>query len=128
MAQGRKTGGRKKGSKNSRTKVKLALVAEAAAAAGTTPLEVMLENMEFARTEAKRILGQLIDNGSDLPEKFNEFAELLRFRAMSQQAAKDAAPYMHPHLAAVAHTGSDGGAIQIERIERTIVSPKNRDA
>ena len=30
--------------------------------------------------------------------------------------AKDAAPYMHPRLAAVEHTGKDGGAIQHENV------------
>jgi hypothetical protein len=30
---------------------------------------------------------------------------------MAQECAKDAAPYIHPKLAAIEHTGADGGAI-----------------
>lgn len=36
-------------------------------------------------------------------------------------AAKSAAPYVHPRLQAVEHTGKDGGPIEITRIE--LVAP-----
>lgn len=112
MASGGKRlgAGRKRGSATKRTRE----IAERALAEGITPLEVMLENMNFARTEAKRVLGMLIDSGTPLPEKFNELGELLKFRAMAQEAAKDAAPYMHPRLAAVEHTGKDGNALVVK--------------
>lgn len=42
--------------------------------------------------------------------------------------AKDAAPYMHPRLAAVEHSGKDGGPIEVTRIERVIVDPSDPDA
>lgn len=56
-----------------------------AAASGITPLEVMLEAMNSFR------------ESGDM-EKAAGFA-------------KDAAPYIHPKLAAIEHTGKDGGAI-----------------
>ena len=39
--------------------------------------------------------------------------ETLPFEPNRFEAAKAAAPYMHPKLAAVEHTGAEGGAIQI---------------
>lgn len=84
MAKGVKTGGRQKGSKNKATVEKEAGQAEVvakAAAAGITPLEVMLGAMRDAWPHDK-----------DAAARF----------------AKDAAPYMHPRLAAVEHTGKDG--------------------
>lgn len=38
-------------------------------------------------------------------------------------AAKAAAPYVHPRLAAVEHAGPNGGPIQFSKIERVIVDP-----
>lgn len=43
------------------------------------------------------------------------------------EAAKAAAPYVHAKLAAVEHSGPDGGPVQLEKIERVIVDPQNRD-
>lgn len=77
----RKGAGRKFGSATQKTRE----IADKAAASGITPLEVMLEAMNSFR-----------ENG-DI-EKAAGFA-------------KDAAPYIHPKLAAIEHTGADGGAI-----------------
>lgn len=33
------------------------------------------------------------------------------------EAAKAAAPYVHPRLASIEHTGKDGGPIEVTRIE-----------
>lgn len=103
----RKGAGRKAGSATTKTRA----IADKAAASGITPLEVMLENMVFAHQEASGLLQRLLDGGAETPEGFNEMKELLRFRAIAQEAAKDAAPYLHPRLAAIEHTGKDGGAI-----------------
>ncbi len=35
-------------------------------------------------------------------------------RQMAHECAKDAAPYVHPRLNSVAHTGPDGGNLTIE--------------
>lgn len=83
MAHGGKRvgAGRKAGSATRKTRA----IAERASAEGITPLEVMLQAMR-KHVEA---------------ERWDEAAA----------QAKDAAPYMHPKLAAVQHTGRDGGPI-----------------
>ena len=78
-----KKAGRPKGSPNKKTQE----IAAKAIESGISPLEVMLEAMRWAR-----------DNG-DL--------------TAAAGFAKDAAPYIHPRLAAVSHTGANGGAIQL---------------
>lgn len=65
-----------------------AQVAAEIAATGETPLEFMLKRMR--------------DEAAD---------PLMRF-----EAAKAAAPYVHPKLAAIEHTGKDGGPIQTEEL------------
>jgi hypothetical protein len=73
MALGRKTGGRKKGSRN-----RAAIAREKAiAASGVTPLDFML--------------GVMRDERASLDLRF--------------EAARSAAPYVHPKLASVAHGG-----------------------
>lgn len=71
--------GRPKGSRNARTKAVIKLV-DRALKADATPLEVMLKAMNDALER------------NDLPA--------------AHAFAKDAAPYVHPRLAAVAHSGS----------------------
>jgi hypothetical protein len=84
----RKGAGRKPGSATKKTRA----IADKAAAEGITPLEVMLEAMNAFRS------------AGDL-DKAAGFA-------------KDAAPYIHPKLAAIEHTGADGGEIKtVSRIE-----------
>ena len=85
MARGGKRAGagRKPGSATKRTRE----IADAAAAEGVTPLEVMLKAMR-EHYDA---------------ERWDEAAAV----------AKDAAPYMHPKLAAIEHSGKDGGALQV---------------
>jgi hypothetical protein len=79
----RKNAGRKAGAATRKTRE----IADRAALQGITPLEVMLEAMNSFR-----------DKG-DI-EKAAGFA-------------KDAAPYIHPRLAAVELTGKDGGPVVI---------------
>lgn len=67
-------------------------IADKAAASGITPLEVMLEAMNTFR------------NRGDL-EKAAGFA-------------KDAAPYIHARLAAVEHSGPNGGPIELSAKEQ----------
>lgn len=78
--------GRKKGSPNSKTR----MIAEKAMEQGITPLEYMLQVM---RTE---------------PDPELEPREYLAAVNMRLDAAKSAAPYVHPRLAAVEVTGKDG--------------------
>lgn len=89
MAKGVKTGGRKRGTPNKATEAE-AKKAKAIADSGMTPLEYLLKVM---RDES-------------VPQ--NERVD----------AAKAAAPYVHPKLANIEHSGKGaGGAIQI------IISP-----
>ena len=87
---------RKKGSLGQRTR----LIAEAAIADGDAPLNVLLSVMRKAYAD------------KDLP--------------LALDAAKAAAPFCHPRLAAIEHTGKDGGPIATmgvsarERIARKI--------
>jgi hypothetical protein len=76
MAKGRKTGGRRPGSRNKATAAKAAAIARS----GLTPLDYMLSIM---RSESQP---------SDI----------------RLDAAKSAAPYVHPKLAAIEHTGKGG--------------------
>lgn len=122
----RKGAGRKPGSATKKTRE----IADKAAAEGITPLEVMLDNMRFAHSESSSLLAKLLENPQVVPDDFNSLKELLRFRGMAQEAAKDAAPYIHPRLAAIEHSGKDGGAIQtenkwlVELVSPNGVSPK----
>lgn len=45
-----------------------------------------------------------------------------------QWAAQNAAPYVHPRLAAVEHTGDPDKPVKLEVIQRVIVRPADRDA
>jgi hypothetical protein len=103
----RKGSGRPPGSATRRTRE----IADKAMAEGITPLEFMLNIMRqepMADIEDPRVLTDIM--------------------AMRFEAAKAAAPYIHPRLAAVEHTGADGGAIQFSEIRRTVVDPANPDA
>ena len=71
-----------------------AQVAADIAATGETPLEFMLKRMR--------------DEAAD---------PMLRF-----EAAKAAAPYVHPKLAAIEHTGKDGGPIETVDMTETEVA------
>lgn len=83
---GRRAGaGRKPGSLNIRTRA----IAEAAAAQGVTPLEVMLSNM--------RRYWQLALDAEGTAQGEDELA----YRRLAQDAATDAAPFVHPRLSAV---------------------------
>jgi hypothetical protein len=98
MARGGKRAGagRKAGSATRRTRE----IADQAAAEGITPLEVMLKAMRF-HVDAKR---------------WDEAATV----------AKDAAPYVHPRLAAIEHAGPEGGPIE-HSVEVVIVDGKDQD-
>jgi hypothetical protein len=101
---GRRAGaGRKKGSATKKTRE----IADKAAAQGVTPLEFMLGVM---RAKLPRSL-----KGSALVQ-----ALTLRF-----EAAKAAAPYMHPRLTAVEVTGADGVPLVPTTIQ--LVAPGNDD-
>lgn len=81
MAKGKKTGGRKKGSRNLRTEAQAAAIE----CSGLTPLEFMLNVLR--------------DPQQDYDVRL--------------EAAKSAAPYVHPKLANIELTGKDKGPLEI---------------
>lgn len=88
---GRRAGaGRKPGAATQKTRA----IADAAAAEGVTPLEFMLEMMRRPTVH-------------DDP-KIQSVREQMAF-----EAAKAAAPYMHPRLAAIQHSGETRSTVQI---------------
>lgn len=94
---GERRGGRQKGTPNRRTTERM----QAIEAGGAMPLEIMLG---AARTLwAKAHEGETVD--LDMVERAGSMA-------------KDAAPYVHPRLASVAHTGRDGGPIAVADLSR----------
>ena len=103
-------------------------VAERATAEGKTPLEIMVENMRHFQQvaldaeatldglSASEFSSQVPENAS--PEEQFKFllAQVKKtagFRQLAQDAARDAAPYVHPKLAAIEHTGKDGGPVAV---------------
>jgi hypothetical protein len=93
---GRRPGaGRKAGSANKLTRK----IADKALAEGTTPLEYMLK---LLRAE---------------PTPDADAAEKARLEAMRFEAAKAAAPYVHPKLQAIEHKGPNNGPIKVEHFD-----------
>lgn len=87
----REGAGRKPGGQNAKS----AAIAQKAAAAGITPLEYMLDLMR-----------------EELPEEADATVKIAH-KALRFEAAKAAAPYVHPRLTALQHQGHDGGPLKI---------------
>lgn len=132
MARGGKRvgAGRKVGAITKRTRA----VAERALAEGKSPLDVMLENMRHFQQvalDAEATLEGLTASefSAQVPKKASpeeQFKFLLAqvkktagFRQLAQDSARDAAPYMHPRLAAIEHTGANGGPIETKDVSPT---------
>lgn len=97
---GERRGGRAPGVKNKNTQ-RRADVATKALLSGITPLEFLLNVMrEPEPTKGK-------DEDSAL-----FVARFVGWRDRAIEAAKAAAPYVHPKLSNIEHAGKDGGAIQ----------------
>lgn len=94
--------GRKTGSLTKRTRQ----IAEAVATQGITPLEVMMKVMHQLYEEAGNVSEQ------DLGDK--ELASEARIKLLNMAATvgRHAAPYVHPRLSAIEHTGKDGVPLQ----------------
>jgi hypothetical protein len=91
MAKGKKTGGRKKGSINKRTKIRAELLNNIAKHGGVTPVEFLLAEMR------KPIVGKMT------------FEQRMRVREYRASCANQAAPYLHARLASVEHRTPPGG-------------------
>lgn len=94
--------GRKTGSLTKRTRQ----IAEAVATQGITPLEVMMKVMHQLYEEAGNVSEQDLGN--------KELANEARIKLLNMAATvgRHAAPYVHPRLSAIEHTGKDGVPLQ----------------
>lgn len=105
--------GRKEGSLTKRTRA----IAEAAVAQGITPLEVMISTMMALYKEAGNCSRDHHDHGDNSKEHDDgEGAVIMENRikllSMAATIARHAAPYVHPRLSAIEHTGKDGAPLQ----------------
>jgi hypothetical protein len=94
--------GRKTGSLTKRTRQ----IAEAVATQGITPLEVM-----------RKVMHQLYEHASnvreeDFSEKESASEARIKLLNMAATVGRHAAPYVHPRLSAIEHTGKDGAPLQ----------------
>jgi hypothetical protein len=93
--------GRKPGRLSNRTIARKEL-ASAAAGEGITPLELMLKRMRYYHSLAEREMRK----GEEADRHIIDAA-----LKAANESAKDAAPFLHPRLSAVEHTGSPVDAI-----------------
>jgi hypothetical protein len=106
MRGGKREGaGRKPGSKTQKT----AEIALKAAEQGVTPLEYLLEVMR-----------------KPIPDDMSDELKA-RMIGSRMDAAKAAAPYVHPRLQAIEHSGKDGGDIPIS-LKIEYVDPATKKA
>jgi hypothetical protein len=92
--------GRKKNAPNKATKERQAAIA----ATGATPLDVIIADMRFHYDRAQQEIAK------GLRARKKTIADEL---SAARTAAKDAAPYVHPRLAAIEHMGKGGGPIEV---------------
>lgn len=110
-------------------------VAERALATGMSPLDVMLDNMrhfqQVALDAEATLEGLTAEEFSEQvppaasPEDQFKFLlaqvkKTVGLRQAAQDAARDAAPYVHAKLASIEHKGEDGGPVIHEIIIRGI--------
>lgn len=127
----REGAGRKKGSLTIRTQE----TAARALAEGKSPLDIMLDNMRHfqkvamdAETVIESLTAEEIASlGQTHEDQFRALLAKVKqaagLRQMAHECARDAAPYIHPKLSAVSHTGPDGGPIKHQIVERIVVDP-----
>lgn len=106
---GRRQGaGRKPGAATTRTRAAAdRIAATSQAGAILSPLDVMLENMRFFHARGEEALAKLMAMPADAPqsERTDVYNDLMKLKGLANEAAKAAAPYAHPRLAAVQVSG-----------------------
>ncbi|MBU3617661.1 hypothetical protein [Polynucleobacter sp. JS-Fieb-80-E5] len=102
--------GRKEGSLTKRTRE----IAEVAAAQGITPLEVMMSTMMALYKEAENYNKHDDHAHEGVGHDHNIMITESRIKLLNMAAtiARHAAPYVHPRLSAIEHTGKDGAPLQ----------------
>ena len=99
--------------KKAETLRNLAIV-EQALADGMTPLHVMMKNLRWWQERAEtagNVLRAAYPRLEDCPA--DKVDDVGRIRLVASKLAMDAAPYVHPRLAAIEMTGSEGGPLQM---------------
>lgn len=86
---GERRGGRSKGTPNKANKERERIIA----ADGITPLEVMLKRMRYHSAKADKAIKSKDESGAE------------KHMALADDAAKAAAPYVHPKLSSVEMSG-----------------------
>jgi hypothetical protein len=115
MARGgkREGAGRKAGGKNRRT-MTAAELRDRLMEEGETPLEVLTEYMRRGKFSTDKLMEQLEGDAlarlADAPaEKIEALTALVKetraLVSVTKDCAKEAAPYFHPRLAAIEHSG-----------------------
>ena len=102
--------GRKEGSLTKRTRE----IAEVAAAQGITPLEVMMSTMMALYKEAENCTKRDDHAHEGVGHDHDIMITESRIKLLNMAAtiARHAAPYVHPRLSAIEHTGKDGVPLQ----------------
>lgn len=105
-------------------------------AKGETPLDIMVANMlhfqklaesaEVALAELSAVAIAELQPEDQFKKLMAEVKKTVGLRESAQNCARDAAPYIHPRLTAI--SAPDGGPVQFERIERTIVDSPHSDS
>jgi len=99
------------------------------------PVQVMLENMWWAHTEANDAVDRMFKlietkerqasvGDDDVADVMSVFKEMVRMRGIAQGCARDAAQYIHPKLGQIDLTSETDQEITIKRIERIIIDSK----
>lgn len=100
--------GRKTGSLTKRTR----LIAEAVATQGITPLEVMMNTMMALYKEAENCTKHDDHAHEGVDHDIMITESRIKLLNMAATIARHAAPYVHPRLSAIEHTGKDGAPLQ----------------
>jgi hypothetical protein len=98
---GERRGGRQRGTPNRASVERQAEVAST----GATPLATMIAKMRFHLAAAEKEMAKGEEADVDV---------ILKAFDKAAEAAHDAAPYVHPRLAAVQHTGKEEGPIEVK--------------
>ncbi len=110
--------GRKAGTKSKITKARTEKVI-ALLASGSSPLDAMLQKMHWHLAKAERELRK-----GDKADPATVEAALDK----ADEAARGAAPYTHPRLAAIEHMGKGGGPIEYSDAKAKLAHLQSRVA
>jgi len=88
---------------------------------GLQPLYVMLSNMKHAWEKAEAIEAEKVSK--DPKVRAQQVKSSTAYRAMAQECAKDAAPYLYPKLQTVALGNDEENPLTQPEIQITFVRP-----